>query len=327
MQYKLLVVKNRFKGKIKLDRGLKWFKDNTPLEIVTEELVTDFDVTTKKISNATYAGVICGEDIYPKLRTIVPEGKYHAVVFIYGNNLDGIRVNSSEFMPLYTGTDLIQLCSTTDNGLNLNHEIFHTFFHRIQRQQIAIEDPMDSVIIAGKVYPYFNNSNLDTKPSNRSIAIERLTPYWDKVGNIPVLSPNKPVATSSSKVEITRQAGENGETLGDLKVNGFSCKTLELPWMSNMPNISCIPKGEYQVKWTFSPRLLKYTYEVQGVPNRTGIRIHSANYYYELKGCIALGDKLADLNSDGKLDTLNSKATLKNFEDKMERKPFTLVIR
>jgi len=328
MKYNLLIVRNRFKKKLKLQSGLEWFKKNTPLDVViADEISTDFDVTTAKIANATYKGVMCGEDIIPKLRTVVPEGKYHAVVFIYGNSLDGIRVNVAPVMPIYEGTNLIQLINYDDNGKTLNHEIFHTFFQRIRRQGIVIDDPMDSVTIDGKVYPYFNNKSLKDKPSNRTIAIERLAPYWNQVINIPLATPNKPVVKSNPVVEITRQVGVVGETLGELKVNGFSCKTLELPLVANMTNISCIPAGEYQVKWTFSPRLLKYTYEVQGVPNRTGIRIHSANYYYELKGCIALGDKLTDLNSDGKLDILNSKATLKNFEDKMERKPFTLVIK
>jgi len=324
MQYKLLVIKNRFKGKIKLDRGLKWFKDNTPLEIVTEELVTDFEVTTKKVSNATYAGVICGEDIYPKLRTVVPEGKYHAVVFIYGNSLDGIRVNSSEFMPLYTGTDLIQLCSTTDGGVLLNHEIFHTFFHRIQRQQIAIEDPMDSVVIAGKVYPYFNNSSLDAKPSNRSIALERLAPYWDKVGNIPMLRPAKSPLTI---VNLKRNFDDGIQTLGELNADGFKCLTLERPWKNNAKGISCIPTGTYLCKHTFSPKFLKYTYELKDTNPRTGIRIHPGNFFFDIEGCILLGDSYKDLNKDGKVDVQNSKITIQKFEEIMGKKDFLLVIK
>src|SRR3990167_10367171 len=159
MEYKLLIIQNRFTKSLNLSGGLDWFRANTPLQMVVEKISTDFNVTTEKISNATYKGVICGDDIYPKLRTVVPEGKYHAVIFIYGNKLDGIRVNAAPFMPLYPGTDLIQLCTLNDKGKSLNHEIFHTFIHRLQRQQIMIEDPMDSVVVNGKVEPYFNNSN------------------------------------------------------------------------------------------------------------------------------------------------------------------------
>jgi hypothetical protein len=188
-QYKLLIVKNRFTGKINISSGLEWFKKNTPVEMTTEEIVTDFDVTTEKVSNATFSGVICGDDIYQKLRTVIPEGKYHAVVFIYGNQLDGIRVNVSKSLPLYPGTDLIQLCHTTDGGKKLNHEIFHTFIHRLQRQQIMVDDPMDIVPVDGVYMKYFNDSDLDAVPSNRSIALERIKPYWDKITNIMVVPP------------------------------------------------------------------------------------------------------------------------------------------
>lgn len=184
MIYKLLIVRNRYTKKLNLAKGLDWFKKSTPMEMVTEEIFTDFDVTTENISNATYSGVICGDDIYPKLRTVIPEGKYHAVVFIYGNKLNGIRVNVAKQLPLYPGTDLIQLCTLSDKGKSLNHEIFHTFIHRLQRQQVLIEDPMDSVVIDGEIKNYYHNDDLDAVPSNRSIAIGRITPYWNLVGNI-----------------------------------------------------------------------------------------------------------------------------------------------
>src|SRR3990167_7609997 len=192
-QYKLLIVKNRYTKSLDLKKGLDWFKNNTPLEMTTEEISTDFDVTTFQIQNATYKGVICGEDIYPKLRTVVPEGKYHAVVFVYGNSLNCIRMNVAPFMPLYPGTDLIQLVKLNDYGKALNHEIFHTFIHRLQRQQIMVEDPMDAVVVNGEIEYYFNNTNLDAKPSNRTIALERIAPYWDKIKNILVLTPVPPV--------------------------------------------------------------------------------------------------------------------------------------
>lgn len=204
MIYKLLFVRNRFTEAINIQQGLDWFKINTPLEMQVEEITTDFDVTTEHISNATYSGVICGDDIYPKLRTVVSEGKYHAVVFMYGNNLNGIRVNSSKVLPLYPGTDLIQLCTTKDNGRSLNHEIFHTFIHRLQRQQVMIEDPMDTVVVDGVIKRYFNNDLLDAKPSNRSIAIERISPYWNKIVNILVLGQNPTSYQYFSPTEVAR---------------------------------------------------------------------------------------------------------------------------
>lgn len=324
MQYKILLVRNRTSKTFDFKKGLEWFKAHTPLEIVHEELVTDFDVTTEKINNASYSGVICGDDIYPKLRFVIAEGKYHVVVFIPGNDLNGIRVNATKVLPLYPGTDLIQLFKINDGGKVLNHELFHTFFHRLQRQQVmGLEDPMDMVVIDGVLHPYYNNDGLDNVPSNRTIAIARLTPYWDKIANILILN-------KMPNVEIKRTLSDNFQTTGTLTADNkgarFICKTLELADKNNARDISCIPKGTYEVKWLFWWSKLKYAYEVQNVPNRSGIKFHSANYYFDLKGCIGLGNNLVDINSDGKLDVVNSRNTISAFENFMDRKSFTLSI-
>ena len=83
MLYKLLIVRNRFTKTLNIQKGLDWFKNNTPLEVVVaDEISTEFDTTTEKISGqGGRAGVIAGDDIYDKLRTVIAEGKYHAVVF------------------------------------------------------------------------------------------------------------------------------------------------------------------------------------------------------------------------------------------------------
>ena len=49
-----------------------------------------------------------------------------------------------------------------------------------------------------------------------------------------------------------------------------------------------INAGVYKVKYTYSPRFKKEMLHIF-VPNRAGIRIHSANRGIELQGCIAIG--------------------------------------
>ncbi len=76
--------------------------------------------------------------------------------------------------------------------------------------------------------------------------------------------------------------------------SGFTCKTLERPWLDNAPDVSCIPPAPtesliYQVKWMWSPAHGKNLYQVQGVDARSGIEIHSANIAPQLEGCIAVG--------------------------------------
>lgn len=132
------------------------------------------------------------------------------------------------------------------------------------------------------------------------------------------------------KIIINRTKTTSKETLGELIASNagaqFSCKTLELPNLNNQKNISCIPSGTYTAKYTFSPKFMKFTYEIQNVPNRSGIRIHSANYYNDLSGCVALGSGLIDLNKDGELDITNSRATIKLFEEFMQHQDFSLTI-
>lgn len=120
------------------------------------------------------------------------------------------------------------------------------------------------------------------------------------------------------------------ETLGDFYCDGFHMKTLELPWKDNKNYISCIPKGEYVVKWTLSPRLKIYTYEVQNVPKRAGVRFHKGNYASYKKsdvlGCILGGSGYLDINKDGIIDIINSTVTMKSFDTFMNKESFKLII-
>jgi len=117
------------------------------------------------------------------------------------------------------------------------------------------------------------------------------------------------------EVFLKRESDDGTQTLGKLFINDingvtlFSCKTLELPFKGNQKRISCIPKGKYNVKRRYS---LKYGnhFHILNVPNRDFILIHNANYWFQLLGCIAVGQAHIDLNKDGKLDTTNSKLTL-----------------
>lgn len=135
-------------------------------------------------------------------------------------------------------------------------------------------------------------------------------------------------------VYLIRTLKNDKQSLGTLCVMDtvFHAKTLELGWHNNASNISCIPAGSYTCKWTRSNRLSNeagkdvFTYEVLGVPNRAGIRMHSANYFFQLKGCIALGSIFKDLNADTELDVVHSGDTMKEFSELMNKKDFRLIV-
>jgi len=85
------------------------------------------------------------------------------------------------------------------------------------------------------------------------------------------------------------------------------CKTLELPWAGNAPGTSCIPEGKYKLAFVRSPRFQRNMWRVMQVPGRDGILIHSANFDRQLKGCIAPGLELRDIDGDGRLDSARSR--------------------
>ena len=70
---------------------------------------------------------------------------------------------------------------------------------------------------------------------------------------------------------------------------------------------TAIPYGNYEIKWTYSPRFKKYTPQLMNVPSFEGIRIHSGNTSADTEGCLILGEN----KQVGKV--LNSRATINKF--------------
>ncbi len=118
---------------------------------------------------------------------------------------------------------------------------------------------------------------------------------------------------------------------GDQGTFGFISKfhSLELPDRNNQPFISNIPPKIYYVEWTGPPQ---YCYRLRGVPERSGILIHPANYggdelkgyKTDLKGCIALGLNTGIFTTQ-KVIT-DSRIAIKRFNEMMGKKHFMLNI-
>ena len=125
------------------------------------------------------------------------------------------------------------------------------------------------------------------------------------------------------RIELFRLEYEKKQTLGECAIteNGkdiFLSKSLERADNNNQRNISCIPSGEYLCVLEYSNKFDCDLWEIKGVPNRSECKFHSANYWHDLNGCIALGSKFADINNDGFRDVLNSKNTMKKFHKVLE---------
>lgn len=129
---------------------------------------------------------------------------------------------------------------------------------------------------------------------------------------------------------LKRFNSDSKETLGSITITiggaTFTCNTLELSWLNNLTNISCVPIGTYSVVFISTPHFPQGIYQLQNVPNRIGVDIHSGNTFHDSLACILLGSQFNDINNDGEEDVINSRTTLEKFETFLSRKPFTLII-
>ncbi|WP_396586450.1 DUF5675 family protein [Bermanella sp. R86510] len=134
------------------------------------------------------------------------------------------------------------------------------------------------------------------------------------------------------RVVLVRDRGNDQGTVGSVYV-GFKrlCFSIELPDRDNAPNYSRIPAGTYKCVWHKSPKF-GWCYLIKGVPGRSFILIHPANwagdskqgYRCDLLGCIALGMRQGRLA--GQKAVLASRMAVKKFNRMMGQKPFMLTI-
>lgn len=81
-------------------------------------------------------------------------------------------------------------------------------------------------------------------------------------------------------------------TISQLFVNGqYLCDTLEdcLRTGEKVPKKTAIPRGTYEIIWTYSNRFKRFMPLLLNVPNFSGVRIHSGNDSEDTEGCILCG--------------------------------------
>lgn len=89
-------------------------------------------------------------------------------------------------------------------------------------------------------------------------------------------------------------------TLGSIYRNGeLICKTLELPWKDNRRAVSCIPEGVYRViKQPPKPDRAYPYFRLPRVEGRSGILIHRGTNPLHSKGCILVGGRFKEIETD-----------------------------
>lgn len=132
-------------------------------------------------------------------------------------------------------------------------------------------------------------------------------------------------------VRLQRLGETVAGTQGILQTEGFSCKTLELPWRDNLRQKSCIPPGSYRCHLTSSPKFGQ-AYILTGTEPRSNVLIHSGNFAGDVdaglkshvQGCILLGKYFGSI--EGQPAILLSRPTVRAFMAHMGGEQFTLII-
>lgn len=129
------------------------------------------------------------------------------------------------------------------------------------------------------------------------------------------------------ELTIQRTAIGNVATLSNLELHRVSPVTRVCLYRGPAVENSKlrIAPGEYEARWTRSPRFSKeagrdvFTWEILGVMDgtreRAGIRIHPANFAKDLLGCVAPGMAVADIDHDGEYDVTSSRKAMEIFVD------------
>jgi hypothetical protein len=126
------------------------------------------------------------------------------------------------------------------------------------------------------------------------------------------------------KLFLKRDDQNDLRTLGAIykEDGGRVCFTLELPWLNNQSNISCIPEGTYQAKVAYSPKHKRNLYWLQNVPGRGSVEIHIGNLVKDTLGCILLGSS----RSSKRNAVYSSRLAFDSFMEMMGGQEFTLII-
>jgi hypothetical protein len=90
-----------------------------------------------------------------------------------------------------------------------------------------------------------------------------------------------------NSITLSRKRVGNGATYGHLIVDTKFNGTFKFTTIEN--TAAQIQKGQYNLNYTYSPRFKYKTLQLMDVGKRTGIRIHPANRYNDVSGCIGVG--------------------------------------
>jgi len=104
---------------------------------------------------------------------------------------------------------------------------------------------------------------------------------------------NKNTEVKGVNLLIIRDTFTKVSTIGNLYLDGeWLCDTLELPYLDNQRNISCIPAGQYKVRLRLPRESATKDYLhllVEDVTDRSLVLFHVGNKSSDTRGCVLVG--------------------------------------
>lgn len=119
---------------------------------------------------------------------------------------------------------------------------------------------------------------------------------------------------------VIKRAYFNDCTLSRVITKDFNAFGLELPWLGNKVNVSCIPEDTYNYEIAPSPRLNgELVIWIQNVYRRSNIQIHPGNFTHQILGCLVVGDRIMHLDNNTIPDVGNSQTTFNELLKKVPK--------
>ena len=93
----------------------------------------------------------------------------------------------------------------------------------------------------------------------------------------------------------------------------FKCESLERGWVDNKNRISCLPELDTIIVKEYSDKFKTDLWELKNTGPRSECKVHWANFFWQLNGCIALGNNRKYIDGDLIMDVTSSRDTVKKF--------------
>lgn len=196
--YKVLVFTNNVKVPVADDfqKATDFFKSkgiNVEFSYKDTNLLPNIDFKVKEYSQGWY-----GVDealIKPHLIDKLEPNTYHCAMFVWDKDGQELRdkiTSWSNWGELIPGTEFIQLCTASyDDQIghiwkSIAHELVHSFYKRLARSGVVLNDPMDNTYVlqpdgSYKLIPYFKNTEPYAEDGNFSVALTLLKPFWGRI--------------------------------------------------------------------------------------------------------------------------------------------------